>query len=133
MDVAPDRKPHLTDLTTAECWDLAASQPVGRLAWVGPHGVTVVPVNFVMTGERVLVRTAAYSALARECDDSDVGFQVDEIDAEHQSGWSVLLRGRAHLAFGGSDTVEEPDVWPAGVRALRVVVDVDQVSGRRVG
>ena len=55
---------HLLDLTVDECWELAASQPVGRLAWTGPSGPTVIPVNFAVDGRLVHVRTAAYSALA---------------------------------------------------------------------
>jgi nitroimidazol reductase NimA-like FMN-containing flavoprotein (pyridoxamine 5'-phosphate oxidase superfamily) len=132
MDTSQARRGLLTDLTADECWDLAASRPVGRLAWTGPQGLTVVPVNYVVSDRRVHVRTAAYSALARECDDSDVAFQIDQFDTDNQSGWSVLLRGKAHVASRGSDTGNEPDVWPTGARALQVTVDVQQVSGRRV-
>jgi len=133
MATSPPPSNHLLELTPDECWALAASQPVGRLAWTGPQGPTVVPVNFVVTGRRVHVRTAAYSALARECDDSEVAFEVDQFDPGHRTGWSVLMRGRAHLQYGDSDGSDEPDVWPAGSRGLQVTVDVDEVTGRRVG
>ena len=122
----------LVDLEADECWALATSQPVGRLAWTGPDGPTVVPVNFEVTGRRVHVRTAAYSALARECDDSLVAFEVDAFDTDTRSGWSVLMRGRAHLDYGGADGSDEPDVWPGGSHALHVSIDVEKVSGRRV-
>ena len=113
---------------------LAASRPVGRLAWTGPQGPTVVPVNFVVTGGRVHIRTAAYSALARECDDSAVAFEVDQFDAEHRSGWSVLMRGtRAPRVRRLRRRRTRPDVWPTGVRGLQVTVDVEEISGRRVG
>jgi hypothetical protein len=131
----PDDHPRkLLDLDSDECWSLAATQPIGRLAWTGPDGPTVVPVNFDLTGRSVHVRTAAYSVLARECDDSIVAFEVDSFDAGARTGWSVLFRGRARLVYGhpapGSEG--EPDVWPAGARALRVDIDVEHVSGRRV-
>ena len=45
------------------------------------------------------IRTAAYSEPARECDDSPVAFEVDDLDEAERSGWSVLMRGRAHLDF----------------------------------
>jgi hypothetical protein len=131
MDVTETRSGQLLDLTADECWALAASQPVGRLAWIGSQGLTLVPVNFVTVSGRVHVRTAAYSALARECDDSEVAFEVDELHAEDRSGWSVLMRGRAHLQFGGSEA-DRPDVWPAGTRGLAVTIDVHEISGRRV-
>ena len=122
----------LVELTTDECWTLADTQPVGRLAWQGPHGVTIVPVNFVLTGRDVHLRTTAYSALARECDDSEVAFEVDQIDVLGHSGWSVLMRGRAHLSFG-EGSGEQPDVWPGGIRGLQVTLDVTEVTGRRLG
>jgi uncharacterized protein len=123
----------LLGLEPDECWTLAASQPVGRLAWNGPEGPTVVPVNFEVTGRRVHIRTAAYSVLARECDDSVVAFEVDAFDPETRSGWSVLMRGRAHLDYDGdADGNDDPDVWVAGARALRVTVDVEKVTGRRI-
>jgi uncharacterized protein len=133
MDTPQSQPSPLLDLSPDECWTLAASQPVGRLAWTGPQGPTVIPVNFVVTGRRVHVRTAAYSTMARECDDSIVAFEIDQYDADLRSGWSVLMRGRAHLAYGGTDGSDEPDVWAAGVRGLRVTVDVDEVTGRRIG
>ncbi len=134
----PDSEPgpgpvHLRDLTADECWELAGSQPVGRLAWTGPQGPTVIPVNFVVDGHLVHVRTAAYSALARECDDSPVAFEIDDFDAAAHTGWSVLLRGRAHLEYDAAAPSVDPDVWPAGARSLRLTVDVAQVTGRRVG
>ena len=132
MDKAQLHQGQLYDLTADECWRLAASAPVGRLAWCGPQGPTVVPVNFLVAEGRVQVRTAAYSAQARECDDSPVAFEVDRFDAGERAGWSVVMRGRAHLQFGGPSDGEQPDVWPAGARGLLLTIEVDEISGRRV-
>jgi uncharacterized protein len=132
----PQTQPRLSDLSPDECWTLAASQPVGRLAWAGAHGPTVIPVNFVVTGRQVQVRTAAYSTMAQECDDAQVAFEVDLFDAGHRTGWSVLMRGRAHLDYGDAGRTggaDGPDVWADGIRGLQVSVDVDQVTGRRIG
>jgi nitroimidazol reductase NimA-like FMN-containing flavoprotein (pyridoxamine 5'-phosphate oxidase superfamily) len=127
----PESPPRVSDLDPAECWTLAAARPVGRLAWTGAHGPTVIPVNFVVTGAEVLVRTTAYSEAARECDDSPVAFEVDDVDAATRSGWSVLMRGRGHLECGPSGDAE-PDVWPPGPRALRLRIEVTEVTGRRI-
>jgi uncharacterized protein len=127
----PESDPRVIDLDPDECWSLAATQPVGRLAWTGAHGPTVIPVNFVVTGTEVLVRTTAYSELARECDDSPVAFEVDDVDASTRTGWSVLMRGRGHLEYG-PPVDAEPDVWVPGPRHLRVRIDVTEVTGRRI-
>jgi hypothetical protein len=70
--------------------------------------------------------------LARECDDSPVAFEIDDYDPEAHAGWSVLMRGHAHIDFDGDDAVDAPEVWPAGSHSLNVRIEVDQVNGRRV-
>jgi len=122
----------LVDLTPDECWTLATTRPVGRLAWNGPHGPTVVPVNFTLDGSNVHIRTTPYSAAAQEGDDSPVSFQVDSIDADDHTGWSVLMRGRAHFDYGGQRVAGGPEPWLSGPRSLPLRVEVIEVSGRRL-
>jgi len=121
----------LVDLEVDECWTLAVTRPVGRLAWCGAQGPTVLPVNFAVNGTNVLVRTTAYSEVSRECDDSPVAFEIDDIDTENRAGWSVLMRGRGHLEYGPAGG-QEPDVWLSGPRSLRLRIEVTEVTGRRV-
>ncbi|HRD61555.1 MAG TPA: pyridoxamine 5'-phosphate oxidase family protein [Nocardioides sp.] len=122
----------LVDLTPDECWALAASRPVGRLAWSGPSGPTVIPVNFVLDGRTVRIRTTAYSAAARECDDSPVAFQIDTFDSDDHTGWSVLIRGHAHLEYGEQALQDAPEPWISGPRTLLLRVEVAEITGRRL-
>jgi hypothetical protein len=134
VQTQPQRKPespHVIELNVEQCWTMVATRPVGRLAWTGPHGPTVIPVNFIVTGAEVHVRTTAYSELGRQCDDSPVAFEVDHVDVATRSGWSVLMRGRGHLEYGPSHDAE-PDVWVPGPRNLRLRIDVTEVTGRRI-
>lgn len=128
-----DKAGQLIPLSDEECWDLVRSSPVGRLAWHADSETSVVPLNFEVdtVDERqvIRIRTSPYSALARDCVDRDVAFEVDRIDPEHRGGWSVLLRGRCthegHAADG-------PQPWAAGSRMLGLSIQVRSVSGRRV-
>ncbi len=122
----------LHELAETACWELIASEVVGRLAWTGGEGLTVVPVNYALDGRSILVRTTAYSAIARECDDSPVAFEVDRYDPIARTGWSVLVRAHAHVDFDDDDGASEVDVWPSGIRSLHVRVEPDQITGRRL-
>lgn len=131
MTTHPTGTGRLVELSSDECWDLAGTVPVGRLAWTGPHAPVVVPMNFALDGRSVRIRTTAYSAAARECDESQVAFQVDLVDPGERQGWSVLFQGTAHFEYGAADpAATEP--WLRGPRTLSLRIDVDTVSGRRL-
>lgn len=125
-----DRHPgRLVVLSDEECWQLVRGRPVGRVAWVGSEGVSVLPVNFVAEGDTLVLRTTAYSQLARECADREVAFEVDQIDEEHHTGWSVLFRGRCERQARLSDG---PAPWVTGPRVLGLRIEVRSVTGRRL-
>lgn len=124
---------HLVELTAEECWVSLRGEPVGRLAWNGPEGPTVMPVNFTVSQGGIEVRTTAYSEAAHLSEDSAVTFQVDRIDPTSRTGWSVLARGRVTFDWTYG-RVEAPgvDVWPSGERALLLHLGVVTISGRRL-
>lgn len=130
---APEPHPGstLTDLAEAECWTLLGTRPLGRLVWSGSAGLTVLPVNYVTTTDRIVLRTAAYASVARECRDEEVAFQVDDIDEDTHTGWSVLVRGRCRDAE--PDDEPDPDVWAPGTRRVLFAIEAREVTGRRLG
>ena len=124
----------MTELEEQECWELVATQQVGRVAWVTDQGPVVVPVNFAVDDGHVLLQTAAFSHLVHEADDGRVAFEVDEVDPILRSGWSVLLRGRAEVVYLDWRHPEAGAVepWADPTRHTTVRIAVDQVTGRRV-
>jgi len=68
---------------------------------------------------------------------SIVAFEVDRYDADSQTGWSVLVKGRAELADEGT---VQARLATAGLRPWRkqlprpewVVILPDVVTGRRL-
>lgn len=119
----------LAILSDEECWDLLRPQRVGRIAWSGIQGVSVVPVNFVVAEGAILLRTTAYSLLARDATDREVAFEVDQVDPERHDGWSVLARGRC---LREQQQVARPEPWVTGPRHLGLRIDVRSISGRRI-
>lgn len=79
------------------CLSLLAAVSVGRVGFVADGEVFVLPVNFVMDGQAVVFRTAAGSKLASAEDKSVAAFEADNYDDITESGWSILVRGRAEV------------------------------------
>jgi hypothetical protein len=130
----------IVDLGAAECRDLLATDTVGRLAFVTPKGPRIVPVNYVVTGDAVEFRTAAYSELAAYAPGTEVAFEIDHLDRERRRGWSVIALGpcerlddeeTADLRFRTPE--QDPRPWAGGQRSLRLRVRWRELTGRRVG
>ena len=129
MPMSETQPGRLVVLSEQECWDHLGSRPVGRIAWSGPHGVTVVPVNFAVEDGAIVLRTSPYSQMARECVDREVGFETDVVDLVTHSGWSVLVQGRCTRERHVS---EAPTPWVTGPRTLGLRIEVRAISGRRL-
>lgn len=125
-------------LGAGECLDHLAASPVGRVAWCGPRGPTVVPVSIAFREGCVVFRTAAYSQLARSIRDATVAIEVDEIEPADRRGWSVLVVGRAEMVVDPGELTmlwhdDPPEPWADGVRSLFVRVRPARITGRQVG
>ena len=122
----------LIELGQEECWRLLASTEIGRLAWVSSGAPVVVPVNFRVSDGQVVVMISPYSLQAREIEDAQVAFEVDQVQVDDHVGWSVLVQGRAVFDYGPRAGAA-PEPWPDGQRPLRVLITPTSLTGRRVG
>ena len=125
---------HLVDLTARECLELLETRKVGRVAWCGAAGPTVIPVNYVLRDSAVWIRSTPYSMLARESAGEQMAFEVDGVDEFTRSGWSVLVRGRAEHRHPRSCRADLPGLgtWPEGPRPFVLSIDLLEVTGKRL-
>ena len=119
-----------------ECWALIEHDTLGRIAYTH-HSLPVIrPVNYVVSGNDVLIRTAPNSEMAQAVDGQVVALEVDQIDRLTRSGWVVLVIGRATATdlTGGptGPTLAGLEPWSQSERGLLVHIDVDTISGRRL-
>jgi len=134
-NVSPWTGGQLVELTTAECERLLSLRAVGRLAWNGPVSPMVLPINFTVLDSEIWFRTTAHSSMSQIIDDQPITFQVDSVDDFTRSGWSVLVRGTAHVVY---DIARIPrtwsglETWPAGAHAVHVVIERTEITGRRL-
>ena len=127
----------LLELDREQCLALLSSVPVGRLVHTENALPTIVPLNFVLLDDCVYLRTSEAAGLRAVHGDAVVAFEADAFDAEHHSGWSVVVLGRA-----GTETnprvldrlAELPlHTWATGDRQHVVRIPLELLTGRRVG
>jgi hypothetical protein len=96
-------------------------------------------VNYAWDGEAVVIRCDP-SAKLHDLTQGEAAFEIDAIDRDHHSGWSVLVVGMAHEVdpkqWPASAT--HPDVlelrpWPAGPKDRWIRLVPRSVTGRRLG
>ncbi|WP_052436353.1 pyridoxamine 5'-phosphate oxidase family protein [Georgenia sp. SUBG003] len=121
-------------LSRDECLSLLRAGVVGWVAFPDDDGASLVPVNYVLHRDEMVVVTSYGTKLAAAAHDRVMSFGLGEFDVPSRSGWSVVVRGRSHLV--GDDLVN-PDLPPGNSWALtgtgiRIAIELDQVSGRRV-
>ncbi|GAB6987928.1 pyridoxamine 5'-phosphate oxidase family protein [Nocardioides pyridinolyticus] len=126
------------ELTTEECGRLLRAGVGGRIALSSPDGPHIVPVNYSVVDDAIVVRTSPYSILGTYGRDSMLAFEVDQFDHERHRGWSVVARGRAQVVTRSEQldhirSTWDPRPWAAGVRSLYLRLRWTELSGRRIG
>lgn len=126
----------LARLDRAECIELLAGPPVGRLVFTHRALPDVLPVNYLLDGDHLLIRLNSGSVAATATRDAVVAFEVDEIDIPARAGWSVTVVGRAHEITEATELRRAQSLqltpWVADVRDHFVSIAVEKVTGRRL-
>ena len=123
-------------LPVEECLELLERGHFGRLAVVIGEGPPVIrPVNYAFDrGTRsIAIRTAAGSKLVALLTSARAVFEIDEVDVDAHTGWSVIVAGVC-------DEVTSPaaierlerlglEPWAPGERARWITIHAGSVSG----
>jgi len=133
-----DAKNRLERMTRDECIELLSGSDVGRLVVVEDGRPLIFPVNYAMDGDAPVFRTAPGTKLWTSAR-SPVAFEVDEVNAAAQSGWSVIVHGIAQeiTAFDSADLQARVyglpvHPWAAGDKPVFVRVAPRLITGRRI-
>lgn len=123
-------------LDRGECLSLLATAVIGRIAVTDGALPTVLPVNFRLDGDRILIRTGEGSKLEAALHGSVVAFEVDDFDPVGHSGWSVVVTGVASLVATGDDAHHLAGTplprWAPVADGNLMAVSTELVSGRRL-
>jgi nitroimidazol reductase NimA-like FMN-containing flavoprotein (pyridoxamine 5'-phosphate oxidase superfamily) len=128
---------NFAELSLSECEKLLAEHSVGRVGLSAPTGPQILPVTYAYYGKTVVFRTSPYGVLSSLERHTRVAFEIDDIDEERKSGWSVLVLGSAERVTQqytlSTLWKEGPVPWASGTRNLFIAITPDSITGRSVG
>jgi uncharacterized protein len=125
----------MQDLAESECLELLKTHHFGRVAFVekadGPP--VIMPLNYLMHAEAVVVRTDPRSKLGGALRNAPVSFEIDGIDQHQRTGWSVIVSGWAREIVDPKELEELQQTllpWAPGDRSQYVRIKPELVTGR---
>lgn len=123
----------VTILSEEECWRRLGELEFGRIAFHLADEVHITPINYALDGGRIVFRTAEGSKLLGVAMNEDVAFEIDDVDEEAESAWSIIVRGRATI-LEGEDARNADNLrlrpWVATEKFNVVGIEVRELSGR---
>jgi uncharacterized protein len=123
----------VTVLSEDESWRLLTSVALGRLVTILAGQPEIFPINFVTQRRTLLFRTAQGTKLYSAVMGGQVAFEADDYTAAE--GWSVIVKGKAHLLSAHTDILDAEEApllsWPATVKPHYVRVIATEITGRR--
>jgi nitroimidazol reductase NimA-like FMN-containing flavoprotein (pyridoxamine 5'-phosphate oxidase superfamily) len=126
----------LTELDRAYCLGLLAGGVVGRVVFTDAALPAAHPVTYLLDGEEVVFRTAGGGRLAAATLHRIVAFQVDEIDLDARTGWSVLGVGEAYEVTDPNRLAQlaarVPPPWVRNRDCHTVALPLQRLTGRRL-
>jgi uncharacterized protein len=135
----PDNPPQTEDglkiLSAQECLRLLETARIGRVAFCQDGQPCVLPVTYAVVGGEVMFFTGNGVKLNAALQAQLMAFEVDHIDIDNKTGWSVVILGQASIASPA--TVARAQAvglypWAAGARHQLVRIRHQQISGRRL-
>lgn len=139
--MTPLHRDRLRELTPPECLLHLRRQQyrVGRVA-VGGQQPVILPVNYVLNGSAVVIRTASPTILAAAGDDQWLAFEIDRVDGDPEAGeqlWSVLVRGPSSVVTGDAEAtylrLSHLEPVAGGLRPAFVRIAIEELTGRAIG
>ncbi|MFJ5260072.1 pyridoxamine 5'-phosphate oxidase family protein [Streptomyces sp. NPDC088387] len=125
---------HRVELDSAEALRLLGSVSLGRIVFTRHALPTVRPVNHVLDGGDIVIRTHETAALTSHAQGSDgpgvvVAYEADAIDPDTHLGWSVVVTGYARLVTDPGELARyermlRPWVEQSMDRAVRIRPDL---------
>ena len=130
------------ELTEGECLGLLASVSIGRVVFTQRAMPAIRPVNHLVHGRTIIVRTHLGAAIAARASDgrpepqgSVVCYEADDLDPVRRTGWSVIATGMARLVTDPAEAgryANAVEPWIAGDLNQVVAIEPQFITGIRL-
>lgn len=123
-------------LDREECLHLLGGATIGRIGVQYGALPTVLPVNFVLYQDAVIIRTSPGTKLDAATRNAVVAFEADSIDVVYHTGWSVSVTGVAREILDAGELARMRSLplahWAPGPADRFVAISTEFISGRRI-
>lgn len=116
-------------MTADECRRLLATADIGRVAVSAGALPFVLPVQYTVQDDHLLLRTPGHHEVGDGIDGQVVGFEADTIDLDHGVGWCVSVTGPVRVLPG---TAMAPPTHRWFSDGVVLALSTDIVVGHRV-
>jgi nitroimidazol reductase NimA-like FMN-containing flavoprotein (pyridoxamine 5'-phosphate oxidase superfamily) len=124
------------ELDADRCWTLLERREIGRVGFAEGSEQVILPVNYVIDGRSIVIRTGFSSLLDALGAGATVAFEVDDVDSDFRTGWSVLLKGYAAEVTDATERAAVATLplqpWVGGERDRWLRIVPWSVSGRAI-
>lgn len=130
--------PKSIEMSYSESESLLRLGTIGRVAMSTPAGPHIVPVNYSVVDDAIVIRTSPYSLLAIFGRNVLIAFEVDDIHHDYHEAWSVMARGTSEVVGDATSlehirAVSDPRPWADGNRELVLRLPWISLTGRKLG
>ena len=126
----------IDDLDEDVCWRLVGRAVVARVGFVLDGAPMILPVNFDLDGGTIVLRTAQTSLLEAVAGGAAVAFEIDGSDESAETGWSVLVSGRAEELTAAAERSQLEKLplhpWAPGGRDRWIRIRPARITGRAI-
>lgn len=123
-------------LGVEECWALLSQTPVGRIGVLVDSAPEIYPVNHLVDQATIVFRTDPGGKLRGLDRSPSVSYEVDGTDSEAETGWSVLVKGRAAEVHATPELRRLAALplrpWAGAVKSRWIRIEPVEVTGRRI-
>jgi glyoxylase-like metal-dependent hydrolase (beta-lactamase superfamily II)/nitroimidazol reductase NimA-like FMN-containing flavoprotein (pyridoxamine 5'-phosphate oxidase superfamily) len=133
----------IENMRESECMRLLGGGRVGRLAYTGREGPTVLPIVYKLHEGSIVFHPLQGTFTEQDLRtgiahaDYEVAFEIDQIDPDVRGGWAVLVVGSAHHVDTEAERASiigagaDPWPWPEAEAVHLMRVRPLRITGRR--